>query len=801
MFSSLLELESDFYGKNEHGQRTDSMKRSLLSLLIGSMAYASGANAFVVSDIRIDGLQRVSAGTVFNSLPIEVGDDVESPQVAEAARSLFRTGYFNDIQMGRDGDVLVVSVVERPSISQIKIEGNKAIKTEDLMKGLSSSGLSEGEIFQQATLEAIRLELERQYVSQGRYGARISADVEALPRNRVKLTINVKEGKVATIRHINVVGNTVFPQEEVQDLFELKETGMFSFFGSSDKYSREKLSGDLERLRSYYLDRGYINFNIRSTQVSISPDKQSVFITVNIDEGEKYTINEVNLSGDLIIDEEEARNLVLAKPEQTFSRRIITTTEEILSRRLGNEGYTFANVSGIPTPNHENKTVDLTFFVDPGRRAYVRRINFSGNTKTEDEVLRREMRQMEGASANTENIEQSKVRLERLGFFRQVDVETPPVPGSSDQIDVNYTVEEQPSGSITASVGYSQSDGLLLGGSISQSNFLGTGNNVSIGLNKSDVSQLYNFSFTDPYYTVDGVSRGFGLNYRKYDYKDSDISSYAADTWGGDVRFGYPISETESINFSAGVEGTKITTGKDTPKYIREYIKNEGKQFTNVKASLGWSESELNRGLLPTRGYSQSASLQVTVPGSSVTFYKLNYRAQYFQPLTKSLTARFAGRLGYIGGYGKTNTIPFFEHYYGGGFGSVRGYKDNTLGPKAKEYKGNSFNSIGGDFIFEGTAEILFPLPFVKDQRSLRTSLFLDFGNVYNSSCGTSDGKANPDIVDCYKPSFDQLRYSAGVGLTWITPLGPLTFSLAKALNPKGKDEKQVFQFSLGAPF
>ena len=787
----------------------DSMKRSLLSLLIGSMAYASGANAFVVSDIRIDGLQRVSAGTVFNSLPVEVGDDIESPEVADAAKALFRTGYFKDIQMGREGDVLVVTVVERPSISEIKIEGNKALKTEDLLNGLRSSGLSEGEIFQQATLEAIRLELERQYVAQGRYGARVTAEVEALPRNRVKLTMNVKEGKVATIRHINVVGNTVFPQDEVVGLFELKETGMFSFFGSSDKYSREKLSGDLERLRSFYLDRGYINFAIKSTQVSISPDKQSVFITVNIDEGDKYTINEVKLAGDLIIPEDEAHDLLLASPDQVFSRRVITTTEEVLARRLGNEGYTFANVSGIPTPNHEDKTVDLTFFVDPGRRAYVRRVNFTGNTKTEDEVLRREMRQMEGASANTEDIEQSKVRLERLGFFRQVDVETPPVPGSSDQIDVNYTVEEQPSGSITASVGYSQSDGLLLGGSISQSNFLGTGNNVSVGLNKSDVSQLYNFSFTDPYFTVDGVSRGFGVFYRSYDYDDSDISSYAADTWGTDIRFGYPLSETQSINFSGGIEGTKITTGTDTPDYIHDYIREEGDNFTNFKATLGWSESELNRGLLPTRGYSQSVSSQITIPGSSVTFYKLNYRAQYFQPLTRNLTARFAGRLGYIGGYGDTSDIPFFEHYYGGGFASVRGYRDNTLGPKAlRKNRSNDYNSIGGDVIFEGTAEILFPMPFVADQRSMRTSLFLDFGNVFDTSCNGDPqkqppiaGGGQPSIVDCYSPDLSELRYSVGLGLTWITPLGPLTFSLARALNAKGEDETQVFQFSLGAPF
>ena len=785
------------------------MNRSLLSLLIGSMAYVSSAQAFVVSDIRIDGLQRISAGTVFNSLPIEVGNDAKSRDIADAAKSLFRTGYFKDIQMGRDGDVLVVTVVERPSISEIEIKGNKAIKTDDLKSGLAKSGLAEGEIFQQATLEAIRLELERQYVAQGRYGASISANVEAQPRNRVKLSIDIKEGKVATISHINVVGNTVFPQDDVLDLFELKESGWFSFFGSSDKYSREKLSGDLERLRSYYLDRGYINFNITSTQVAISPDKQHVYITVNVDEGDKYTISDVKLAGDLIISEDEAQKLLLAKKDQTFSRKVVTSTEEVLSRRLGNEGYTFAKVTGIPKPDNDNKTVSLTFFVDPGRRAYVRRINFSGNTKTDDEVLRREMRQLEGASANTRQIEMSKVRLERLGYFREVKVETPPVPGTSDQIDVNYTVEEQPSGSITASVGYSQSDGLLLGGSISQSNFLGTGNKVSIGLNKSDISQLYNFSFTDPYYTVDGVSRGFGLYYRTYDYKDTDISSYTADTWGGDVRYGYPLSETQAINFSMGVDGTKITEGSSTALVIRDYLKEEGKNYTNFKATLGWSESELNRGLLPTRGYSQSVSLQTAVPGSTVTFYKLTYRGQYFQPLTKSLTARFATRLGYGGAYGNTSDLPFFENFYAGGFGSVRGYKDNTLGPKAVESNSDGtnkdngeWNSVGGNAVLEGTVEVLFPLPFVKDQRSLRTSVFFDFGNVFDTDCnGGKKDRNGKTAYECSDLNLKELRYSAGVGLTWITPLGPLTFSLAKALNEKKRDESQVFQFSLGTPF
>ncbi len=773
----------------------DSMKRSLLPLLIGSLAITPAVQAFVVSDIRIDGLQRVSAGSVYNALPVEVGDDIQSADIAGATRALYQTGYFNDIRMVREGNVLVVTVVERPTISAIDIEGNKAIKTEDLKTGLEHSGLAVGEIFQQATLEAIRLELERQYVAQGRYGASITTNVVPQPRNRVKLEIDIKEGKEATIEHVNIVGNNAFPKDELLSLFELEPSKWYKFFSSSDKYSREKLAGDLERLRSWYLDRGYINFDITSTQVSISPDKQHVYITVNIDEGEKYTISDVKLAGDLPIPQEEADALLLAEPGQVFSRKLVTSTEEVLTRRLGNDGYTFANVTGIPTPNHENQTVELTFFVDPGRRAYVRRINFAGNTKTDDEVLRREMRQLEGASANAEQIEQSRVRLERLGFFKQVNVTTQPVPGTNDQIDVTYTVEEQPSGNVTASIGFSQSDGLLLGGSISQNNFLGTGNRVSLGLNRSDVSQLYSFSFFDPYFTVDGVSRGYDVYYRTYDFEDSDISSYAANTFGGNIRFGYPLSETQSINFSLGVDGTDITTGSATPLVILDYLAQNGHQFTNFKTSIGWSQSALNRGLLPTAGYSQSLSLSLALPGSTTTFYKLTYRGQYLYPLTDNFTARFATRLGYGGAYGDTTELPFFENFYAGGFGSVRGYRDNSLGPKAAQLNDpTDFNSLGGDVLIEGTAELLFPLPFITDQRSLRTSVFFDFGNVFDTSCSSL-------VVDCSRPDFKELRYSAGFGLTWITPLGPLTFSLAKALNAKGEDDTQSFQFSLGTPF
>ncbi|WP_211825623.1 outer membrane protein assembly factor BamA [Kistimonas asteriae] len=776
------------------------MNRLLLPFVAGALV-AGQANAFVINDIRLDGLQRISAGTVFNALPVAIGDDVDNPELADAVRALFKTGYFQDIQMGRDGNVLVVTVVERPSISEIKIEGNKAIKTEDLKKGLKQAGLADGEIFQQATLEAIRMELERQYVAQGRYGASIKANVEPQPRNRVAITIDIKEGKVSTIQHVNIVGNKVFNSEELMDLFELKPSGWLSFYSNDDKYSREKLSGDLERLRSWYLDRGYINFNINSTQVSITPDKESVYITVNVDEGQKYSVKNVKLAGDLVVPEEQVKALLLVKDGQTFSRKRITTTEDLITRRLGSEGYAFANVTGIPQTNEEDHTVDITFFVEPGRRTYVRRINFQGNTKTEDEVLRREMRQMEGAAASTYKIEQSKVRLNRLGYFKEVTSETTPVPGTSDQVDVNYTVEEQPSGAITASIGFSQGDGLILGGSISQSNFLGTGNRVSLSANTSKYRKLYSFGFTDPFYTVDGVSRGYNVYYSETDYDETDVTNYNVDTMGADMTFGYPISETSSLNFGVGIESSTIKEGNDPAWIVSDFLKKEGDKFTNFKGTIGWSESTLNHGLLPTRGYSQGVSMEVALPGSDLHFYKLHYRGQYFFPVASDYSVRFHTRLGYGGAYGSTSQLPFYENFYGGGFGSIRGYKDNTLGPRALQSDGD-YDPIGGNVMVEGGVELLFPLPFVKDQRSMRTVLFLDAGNVFDTDCSTSkDSNGNDQVKMCSKPAFGDLRYSAGVGLTWITPLGPLTFSLAKALNNKDDDETQVFQFSLGAPF
>ena len=786
------------------------MKRLLLTAVLSALMIAEvHAESFTISDIRVNGLQRVSAGSVFGALPLNVGEEADDRRLVESTRALFKTGFFQDIQLGRDGSVLVINVVERPSISSIDIEGNKAISSEDLLKGLKQSGLAEGEIFQRATLEGVRNELQRQYVAQGRYSATVDTEVVSQPRNRVQLKIKINEGTVAAIQHINVVGNTKFPEQDLVDLFELKTTNWLSFFKNDDKYAREKLSGDLERLRSYYLDRGYINMDIASTQVSITPDKKHVYITVNVNEGEKYTVRDVKLSGDLKVAQDQIDELLLVKKGQVFSRKVMTTTSELITRRLGNEGYTFANVNGVPQPHDDDHTVDITFVVDPGKRAYVNRVNFRGNTKTDDKVLRREMRQMEGGWASTYLIDQSKTRLERLGYFKEVNVETPAVPGTDDQVDVNYTVEEQASGSITASVGFAQSAGLILGGSISQNNFLGTGNKVSLGLTRSEYQSRYNFSFVDPYYTPDGVSLGYNAFYRKTDYDDLDVdvASYSVDSLGAGMNFGYPISETSRLTFGLTVQKDEISTGTYTVGEIYDFIDREGDSFTNFKASVGWSDSTLNKGVLPTRGHAQSLTLETTTPGSDLSFYKVDYRGQLFTPITENYTLRFHSELGYGDGYGSTDGLPFYENYYAGGFNSVRGFKDSTLGPRSTPAPNDPDNdslAFGGNVQITGGAEILFPMPFVKDQRSLRTSIFADVGNVFDSKCQYRTNTTGDHPVankDCGSIDFSNMAASVGLGVTWITALGPLSFSLAMPVKKPDEAETQVFQFSLGQTF
>ena len=856
-----------------------------LILVLVLIAPWVAADSFVISDIRVEGLQRISAGTVFAALPVGVGDVVDEPMIRAATRSLFATGNFDDINIGQDGNVLVIIVTERPSISEINIEGNKAIETEALLDGLKGAGLSVGQVFRRSTLEGMQLELQRQYVLQGRYDATIETEVIPEPRNRVTVSIDVDEGTVASIKHINVVGNKVFTEDQLSDVFELHTTGWLSFFTNDDKYSKEKLTGDLEGLTSYYMDRGYLEFRIDSTQVSVSPDKKEVYITANITEGEKFTISSVELSGDLVLPASDLSRFLLIADGQIFSQQMVTSTEEYLTRRLGDEGYNFAKVTGIPEVNDEDNTVAMKFFVDPGKRTYVRRINFKGNLKTADNVLRREMRQMESAPASAAKIEQSRVRLQRLGYFSRAVVETPGVAGQDDLIDVTYTVEEQSSGSIGASVGYAQDAGIIYGLNLQQDNFMGTGKRVGIGLNASRYQDVYNFSYTNPYYTEDGVSRGFNIFYRSTDLSEVNIANYSTNTVGGAVNFGYPIKETARLGFSFGVANTDISTGQYAVQEIRAsprldenyswfqstsngdgtysgievldpvsdlppsyqvapptgpgFLDENGNEFLNWTMTASWTESTLNRGRMATRGASQTVAFEVSAPEiSDLEFYKLTYEAQVFYPVPflNTWTLRLRTELGYGDGYGNTTGLPFYENYFAGGFGSVRGYESNTLGPRstpAEQYRvvqpvteiddegnpvqiggpdgyefgyvasngqllygqvDNDNDPFGGNVLIEGGAELLFPLPFIKDQSQLRTSFFLDAGNVFDTDCG-------PLQQSCNDVDFGELRYSVGIGLTWVTGFGPMSFSLAKPINSGDFDEEEVFQFTLGRGF
>jgi outer membrane protein insertion porin family len=769
-----------------------------LFLVLSLVTFSASAEIFQVDDIRIEGLQRVSAGTVFAALPLSVGDLIDEPAVREATRSLFRTGYFSDVVMVRENGVLVIGVEERPAVTEINLDGNKAIETEQLLDALRDNGLAEGQIFRQVILEGMVQELQRQYVSQGRYGALVKTEVKPLPRNRVAVNIDIEEGDVAKIRHINIVGNSDFTEEALLDEFEQNATGWLSWISSDDKYAREKLSGDIETLESWYLDRGYLQFAVLSTQVSISPNKESVYITININEGDIFTVSSIELSGELKIPESQIMAMVLLSEDSTFSQALMTTSNEFIARRLGNEGYTFAEVVGYPELNEEDKTAKITFVVKPGMRAYVRRIEFRGNTKTADNVLRREMRQMEGGSANNALIDSSKVLLERLGFFKEVNVENIPVAGTNDLIDVVYTVEEQPSGSVGASVGYSQGYGLILGANLSENNFFGTGKQVGVGLNKSKFQTSINFNYTEPYYTVDGVSVGYSLFVRETDYGEYNVSSFSTDSYGATVNWSYPVTDTQRIGFGFSYENLELSSGTYDSKEIAEFVTDNGNLFDVFSANINWVQSTLNRGIFATRGTMQRVSADLALPGSGLEYYKITYKAQHLRGLYGPLTLKLRADFGYGESYGGTSTMPFFKNFYGGGFGSVRGFKKNTLGPQdtppANVVYYDDPDPIGGNVQVEMGAEVLFPLPFLKDQRSVQSSLFLDVGNIFNTKCGATQ-------VNCFKPDAGELRYSLGLGATWLSGFGPITFSIAKPLNSNDFDETEVFQFSLGNQF
>jgi outer membrane protein insertion porin family len=745
---------------------------------------AAGADAFVARDIRVEGLQRISAGTVFNYLPIKIGDTVDDQRTAEALRALFKTGLFEDVRLGREGEVLVVEVRERPAIGQIEFSGNKSMETDKLKESLKDIGFAEGRIFDQSLLDRVQQDLRELYFGQGRYAARVQTTVTPIERNRVAVNFDITEGPIARIRKITIIGNQSYEEEDLLDLLQLTTPGWFTFFTSNDQYSKQKLSGDLETLRSFYLDRGFVNFNIDSTQVSLSPDKEHVYITINISEGDRYRIGEVKLAGDLVVPADELFSLVTIARDEEFSRKKITETSAKISERLGDDGYAFANVNAIPDIQEKTKTVNLTFFVDPGKRVYVRRIEFKGNARTADQVLRREMRQMESAWISTSKVKRSQTRLERLGFFEEVNVETPAVPGTTDQVDVSVNVVERPAGSLMAGVGYAQTQGLILNAQLTQENFLGTGRRVQLIFNNSEVIETYLFSYTNPYWTVDGVSRGFDLYKRSIDAEQANIADYTTDRYGGNLIFGVPINEFDRINFGLGVEDVTIETGADPSNVVEDFIAREGDHYFLIPVTASWAHDTRNRAIFPDTGTFQRIGVEVDVPGGDLTYYKLFYRHEWYYPLTQSLTLHLSGDLGYGDGFGSTNELPFYENFFAGGIRSVRGFKDNTLGPRDDQD-----DPVGGNLKAVASVEVLFPLPFAKDSKQVRLGAFVDAGNVWN----TYDDDSTVDV--------GSVRFSTGLAGTWYSPFGPLTVSVAVPLKDEETDETQAFQFTLGTVF
>jgi outer membrane protein insertion porin family len=752
----------------------------LLSFLAAKTA--SAANGFIVEDIQVRGLQRISAGTVYNYLPVNVGEEFPEEKQAVAIRALFNTGFFKDISLEKEGNVLVVNVVERPSVAKIAIEGNKDIKKEDLTEALKKIGLTEGKVYNKQVLDKVEQELRRQYFSHGKYGLKIKTEVTELSRNRVAIRIDITEGKVAKIKQINIVGNNAFPNDILKKEFEQSPTNFLSFYSKDDQYSKQKLSADLEKLRSYYLDRGFINFSIESTQVDITADKKEIYITINVKEGDVYTLDKVKLTGDLIVAPEELTGLVKVGPGEIFSRKNATETSKAISDRLGNEGYTFANVNMVPEINEAQKTVAMTFFLDPGKRVYVRRINVKGNTKTRDEVVRREMRQMESSWAASNKIERSKSRLERLGYFEEVSVETPAVVGTADQIDVNYTVKEKSSGNLSAGVGYSQVQGIIFNANISQDNIFGTGKRLDLSFNNSYIMTRYGIGFSDPYFTIDGVSVGYNLGYTTRNAFASNLASYNTRMENASVNFGLPLSEFNRIGLDVEVKNTRILATSVSSSQILNYIAKNGNSFAVLDISGGWTHDTLDRPTFSHSGGQQRISAMGTVPGSGLDYYKATYKHQHFFPLSNDFTFRLLGEIDHGGGYGKTTGLPFFENFYAGGTNDVRGFMQNTLGPRDSNNR-----PFGGSTKAIGKAELFFPLPFLSQLKQVRVGTFLDGGTLADSI-----------NINGLKGDF---RYSAGLSGEWLSPFGALAVSIAHPLNPQPNDLTQAFQFTFGQGF
>jgi outer membrane protein insertion porin family len=762
------------------------MKLKLLAAAVLGMTTATAvlaADPFVIKDIRVEGLQRTEAGTVFNYLPVKVGDTFSEEKARESIKSLFATGFFDDVRVESRNGVVIVAVAERPVITQLNINGAKEFSKDQLKKALKDNGFAESRIFDQALLDGAVQELKRQYYSRGKYAVEITPQVTKLERNRVAVTLDITEGITAQIKDIHIVGTKAFTQDQLLDEMTLTSGGWMSWLTKDNQYSKQKLTGDLEKLKAFYQNQGYLEFNIESTQVSMSADKEHMFLTINVSEGGKFTVSDIKLAGDLKVPEADLRKLITFKNGEVFNNEKVTESVKALSDRLGNEGYAFANVNALPEINRDKKQVGFTFFVDPGRKTYVRRVNIAGNTKTRDEVVRRELRQLEGAPYNAASVKRSKERIELLGYFEDVTVETPAVADAPDQVDMNINLKERATGSISAGVGFVQGEGIQLSASISQSNIFGSGKYMSFGISNGKVNKNISLSFTDPYFTPDGVSLGYDLYHRVYNPDATSTSAYKTSTDGAAVRFGVPVTEFDRINFSIGVEQTKITTYDTSPQRYIDFVNQYGAKNKTLLGSVSWGRDTRDSSLWPTRGASIKVQADAGLPGGDLEYYRLTHSQQWFFPLSKTYTLMLNGEVGYASGYGKTSTLPFFQNFYLGGIGSVRGYDNNSLGPKDTngDYMGGTRKAVAN-------AEVLFPFPGMKDNKSVRASVFFDAGSVWDTTFSGST------------PS-SELRYSAGFAVTWLSPLGPMKFSYADPLRKKEGDKQQRFQFQLGTVF
>lgn len=762
---------------------------ALLAMFLAENSLA--AEPFVIRDIRVEGIQRTEAGTVFSYLPVKVGDTLTDDKTIAAVKALYATGFFKDVRIEAQDGVMIVTVEERPSISKITLLGIKEFSEDDLKKGLKETGLAEGRVLDRSLLDRAEQELQRQYFNRGKYAVQIKSTVTPLERNRVAVQFDVVEGDSAKIRQINIVGNKAFKEKELLDQFTSTTPGWLTWYSKNDQYSKTRLAGDIENLRSFYLNRGYIEFNVDSTQVSISPDKQDIYITVNVTEGPRYTVSDIKLAGQTMAPEAELKQLIGIRPGDVFARDKLTESTKKIGDRLGNDGYAFANVNAVPELDKDKNQVAFTLYVDPGRRVYVNRVNIAGNARTRDEVVRREVRQMESGWYNAEKINRSRDRLNRLGYFDQVNIETPAVPGTTDQVDVNISLAEKATGNIMLGAGFSSSEGLILSGSVSQNNVFGTGNRLAVQVNSGSVNKVYSLSYTNPYFTLDGISLGYDVYRRDVDASSlSTVSDYSSSTYGAGMRFGFPVNEKDFISLGATYEQTSLTLGANSPAQYTRFVDTFGNDNNTVRLDTAWARDTRDSFLFPTKGLIQRVSAEIGTPLGSLEYYKLSFQHQQFFSLNKNYTLMLNGEIGFGDGLGG-KPLPFFKNFYAGGNSSVRGFDSATLGPKYVDSAG-TITSLGGNKRVVGNAELFFPLPGLKDDQSLRMSAFIDTGAAFGSG----------DYLGRYSNfAFADLRYSAGVSLMWVSPMGPLKFSLAKPLRSQTDDKAQIFQFNLGNTF